>query len=318
MPNLPDPTLLAIPAFIFFVVLEWWAVKTRRANGEYETGDAITSMLMGTGSSVSGILFGFLAAAGALWIWQFRIAEMPINVWTGIAVFFAYDFFYYWKHRFMHRMRWWWADHTIHHSSNHYNLTTALRQPWTGPITGMFVMGAPLILLGAHPAFVGFVGALNLLYQFWIHTEAIDKCPRWFEAIFNTPSHHRAHHGRNPRYLDSNYAGVLIIWDRMFGTFVPEVEHDKPDYGLVTPLISRNPFWVATHEYWALLKDCASDGLRPDRWVRRIFGPPGWSPTGDHDGSAEAKAAYIAAHPDQAGLPGLPAPHATEILDPVA
>ena len=156
-----------------------------------------------------------------------------------------------------------------------------------------------------HPA-VGFVAGWNLLYQFWIHTEAIDKMPKWFEAVMNTPSHHRVHHATNPRYLDTNYAGVFIVWDKMFGTFVPELKEDPPVYGIVKPVGSYNPFVVAFHEFFALMRDCARDGLRPDKWFGRFVNAPGWSPDGANNRSIELKQAYVAAHPDQAGRPGLP------------
>ncbi|MEL7452751.1 MAG: sterol desaturase family protein [Pseudomonadota bacterium] len=305
MPNFPDPTLVAIPAFIVCVALEWWAVKTRRAAGNYQTKDAIVSMAMGLGSSISGALFGFMAYAATLWVWNsFRLTEIAFTWWSFAGLLIFNDFLYYWKHRAMHRVRWWWANHVVHHSSEHYNLTTALRQPWSGPITGLFVIALPQIVLGFHPAMVAFAGGLNLLYQFWIHTEAIDRTPRWFEYVFNTPSHHRVHHGRNARYLDANYAGILIIWDRMFGTFVPELARDKPDYGLVTPQKSFNPLWIAVHEYWALAKDIAQDGWRIWRWPGRLFAPPGWSPTGDHQTSTEFKRAFLQAHPDERGTAG--------------
>lgn len=305
MPSYPDPTLLAAPLFALSVAWEWWAVKSKRATGTYQTSDAIVSMTMGIGSAVSGILGSIFLVSVSLIIWEYRVYEMPLNALSLITAFIVYDFIYYWKHRFMHRTRWWWANHVVHHSSNYYNLSTALRQPWTGPVSGLFVVGLPMVLVGWHPAVIGLVGGINLVYQFWIHTEAIDKMPNWFEVVWNTPSHHRVHHGRNPRYLDSNYAGVWIVWDKMFGTFVPELESDKPDYGLVTPLESRNPFWVAIHEYVALFKDFSKDGLRPDRWVRRLYNPPGWSPNGNHNGSEEAKRTYLKQHPEQAGQPGL-------------
>lgn len=304
MPNFPDPTLLAIPAFILFVALEWWGVHKKRLTGTYDTKDAFTSMIMGTGSSVAGILFGFIAVWMAFKIWDYRLFEIKFTAFSFAGLMVLNDFLYYWKHRAMHRIRWFWANHVVHHSSNHYNLTTALRQPWTGPITGLVLIGAPQMLLGFHPAMVAFAGGLNLLYQFWIHTEAIDRLPRWAEYIFNSPSHHRVHHGRNARYLDSNYAGILIIWDRMFGTFVEEQAHDKPDYGLVTRLESHNPFWVATHEYWAILKDFAKDGWRIWRWPLRLLAPPGWSPTGDHQTSKQFKASYLEANPDERGTEG--------------
>lgn len=312
LPNFPDPTLLAVPLFIFTVALEWWAVKTNRAKGMYQTSDAIVSLTMGLGSVISPILFAFILFEVSLIVWEYRLSTLAVNWWTIIAAFIVYDFLYYWKHRFMHRIRWFWANHVVHHSSNYYNLTTALRQPWTGPISGLFIVSLPMVLFGWHPAVIAFVAGLNLVYQYWVHTEAIDKMPRWFEAVWNTPSHHRVHHGRNPRYLDSNYAGVWIIWDKMFGTFVPELETDKPDYGLVTPLQTRNPFWVAVHEYIALAKDCASDGFRPDRWIRRIYNPPGWSPTGNHNGSHEAKMDYLKRYPEEAGQPGLKLAKVTE------
>ena len=163
-----------------------------------------------------------------------------------------------------------------------------------------------MVLLGFHPAFIFFVGGLNLVYQFWIHTEAIDRLPGWVEAVMNTPSHHRVHHATNPRYLDANYAGVFIVWDKIFGTFVAERRDDKPDYGIVKPLGSYNPFMVAFHEALGLVRDCASDGLHPHRWLLRAVNAPGWSPTGDHNRSEELKRAFVIAHPEYGGEPGLP------------
>uniref|UniRef100_UPI002356BEDD sterol desaturase family protein n=1 Tax=Hyphomonas adhaerens TaxID=81029 RepID=UPI002356BEDD len=180
------------------------------------------------------------------------------------------------------------------------------RQTWTGFLTLGFAFALPLVLLGFHPVMIAICGGFNLIYQFWIHTEAIDRMPRWFEAVMNTPSHHRVHHATNPRYLDRNYAGVFIVWDKMFGTFVPELDEDKPVYGIVKPVGSYNPFTVAFHEFFALMRDCASDGLRPDKWFGRMINAPGWSPDGHHNRSVELKQAYVDAHPDEAGSPGLP------------
>src|SRR5690606_39533674 len=137
------------------------------------------------------------------------------------------------------------------------NLSTALRQSWTGLFTGMFVLQAPLVLLGVHPPVIACVFGFNLVWQFWIHTAAIGKLPRWFEFIFNTPSHHRVHHATNPRYLDANYAGVLIIWDRLFGTFVAEDDAERPRYGIVSQLGTFNPFRVAFHEWIGIWRDVA-------------------------------------------------------------
>ena len=304
--SFPSPTTLAIPAFVALVALEWWAVKTQRARGRYTTVDSITSMTMGIGNVISGLLLGFISWAVLDFAWGFRVTELPNSWWSVLAAFVLYDFVYYWKHRLMHRSRWFWANHVVHHSSTHYNLTTALRQPWTGELTGLVILGAPMCLIGWHPAVIIFVGGLNLLYQFWIHTEAIGRMPGWFEAIFNTPSHHRVHHARNPRYLDANYAGTLIIWDRMFGSFIPELDEDRPDYGLVKNLESHNPIWVSFHEYVALGRDFARDGLKPHRWLARLAMPPGWSPDGVHNDSAAIRAAWLAEHPEALGTPGFP------------
>ncbi|MBR9808854.1 MAG: sterol desaturase family protein [Alphaproteobacteria bacterium] len=303
---LPEVTTLAAPVFVFSVILEWWAVKTGKWHGNYETKDAIASLAMGAGNVIVNTLTG----AAALWMmslaWPYRVLTQPVTWWSFAIAFVLYDFIYYWKHRFAHRARWWWMEHSTHHSSRHYNLTTALRQPWFGPFTGLIFLGVPLVLIGYHPYVIFFVASLNLLYQFWIHTEAIDKMPSWFEAVFNTPSHHRVHHAINPRYLDTNYAGVFIIWDKMFGTYVPELEDDKPVYGIVKQLETYNPFLIAFLELYGLIRDCASDGLRPDRWLRRCANAPGWSPDGQHKRSIELKHAYIKEHPEQAGQPGLP------------
>ena len=209
-------------------------------------------------------------------------------------------------------MRWWWVEHHTHHSSQHYNLTTALRQPWFGPLTGLVIIAAPLVLLGFHPAFIAFAAGINLVYQYWIHTEAIGRMPGWFEAVMNTPSHHRVHHATNPRYLDANYAGVFIIWDRMFGSFVPELDHDKPIYGTVKLLETHNPIVVAYGQNSA--RCCAiagSDGLRPWRWVGRFINKPGWSPDGKHSRSHRAESG-LPRRPSRAGRHARPAAQAPE------
>ncbi|MEL6780861.1 MAG: sterol desaturase family protein [Pseudomonadota bacterium] len=306
MPDFPPPTTLAAPAFVLSVIWEWWAVKTGRAKGRYETKDAITSLAMGTGNLVVNTLTGTIALWMMMLAWPFRVIELPVTVWSFAACFVLYDLVYYWKHRLAHRMRWFWAEHVTHHSSTHYNLTTALRQPWWGPFSGLILLGWVMVLLGFHPAFVFFAGGINLVYQFWIHTEAIDRMPGWFEALFNTPSHHRVHHATNPRYLDANYAGVFIVWDKMFGSFVEERADEPPVYGIVKPVGSYNPIVLAYHELAGLLRDCASDGLRPRRWIGRFVNAPGWNPDGHHMRSKDLKAAYVAANPETAGQPGLP------------
>ena len=289
MPEFVSPTIIAIPFFLISLSWEWWAVATGRAGGRYETKDALTSILMGLGNVVVNTLTGAIFLYMMMVFWQIRLFELPVNFITLTIAFIGYDFVYYWKHRFAHRMRWFWAEHVTHHSSEHYNLSTALRQPWVGPFTGLILVGGPLVMLGFHPAVLAFVGGLNLVYQYWIHTEVIGRMPPWFEAVFDTPSHHRVHHATNPRYLDANYAGVFIIWDRMFGSFVEEDPSEPPVYGLVTQIKTFNPLRVAFQEMAFLFRDCARDGFRPLTWFRRFTNPPGWSPDGNHQRTEDIK-----------------------------
>ena len=281
MPNLPDPVDLAIPAFVALVLAEMIAARFRDRR-RYCPKDTLTSLGLGLGSTVAGVLSAGLVLALAVWVHQFALFDIGLAWYWFVIAFVLDDLAYYVFHRSAHRVRWFWASHVIHHSSQHYNLSTALRQTWTGFFSATFLFRLPLFLIGFPPAMVFFVAALNLVYQFWIHTETIGRMPRWFEAVMNTPSHHRVHHATNPRYLDSNYAGVFIVWDRMFGTFVAERDEDRPRYGIVRNLGSFNILWAAFHEWIGIARDVKA---APD-WRSRagyIFGPPGWS----HDGSRD-------------------------------
>lgn len=306
-PNLfPDVTQLAIPFFIIAMLIELLIVRFVPDRGDYETRDTLTSLMMGTGNVISGLLLGFIAYGVLVWAWQFRITDWGTS-WLAIAVCFILDDLrYYVYHRIAHRSRWVWAEHVIHHSSQHYNLSTALRQSWTSTFTGMFILRIPLVLIGFHPLLIVFVGGINLVYQFWIHTETIGKMWRPIEFIFNTPSHHRVHHATNPRYLDSNYAGTLIIWDRMFGTFVPELDEDVPRYGIVKNIGTYNPLRVAFHEWIDMFRDAGRPGLTLRERLGYLVAPPGWSHDGSRMGSEALKADYVARHPEAAGTPGLP------------
>ncbi|WP_425071622.1 sterol desaturase family protein [Sagittula sp. S175] len=299
----PDVVQLAVPLFIAAILAEILWIRITGRGGRYETRDAVTSLIMGAGSVASGILLGFLAWGFFILLWEITPFDLGTSLPVILLCFVLDDLRYYWVHRFGHRIRWVWASHVNHHSSQHYNLTTALRQTWTETFTFMMIVRAPLVLLGFHPALVLFVGGINLIYQFWIHTEAINKLPRWFEAVMNTPSHHRVHHGRNPRYLDSNYAGVFIIWDKMFGTFVPEEE--KPDYGLVHNLGTFNPLRVAFHEWQGIWADVRQPGLTWRERLMYCFAPPGWSHDGTRQTSDQIKASHLARTPQDAGKPGL-------------
>jgi sterol desaturase/sphingolipid hydroxylase (fatty acid hydroxylase superfamily) len=188
--------------------------------------------------------------------------------------------------------------HVVHHSSQEYNLAVALRQGWTKHFTGTMLFKVPLVLIGFDPVMVTFCGVLNATYQFMLHTETVNKLPRWFEAVFNTPSHHRVHHASNARYLDANYAGTLIIWDRLFGTFAAEDEADRPVYGLVKNLNTFNMFRILSHEYIGIAKDASQRGLTLFQRFCYIFAPPGWSHDGSRLSSTDIKrAAGIGAKP---------------------
>ncbi|WP_176037701.1 sterol desaturase family protein [Brucella tritici] len=301
-----DVTRVAIPLYVLGILIELVAIRYWQRKGEFETKDAFTSLLMGAGNVAAGLLLGFVSVTALLWVWQFRFFDLGLYWWVFVIAFIFDDLRYYCYHRIAHRVRWVWAEHVNHHSSQHYNLTTALRQSWTGQMTGMFVLQVPMVLLGFHPAVIAFVYGFNLIYQFWIHTEAVGKLPKPIEFIFNTPSHHRVHHATNPRYLDANYAGTLIVWDRMFGTFVEELPEDMPRYGIVKNVGTFNPVRVAFHEWVGMFKDVFSSGLTLRQRLMYMIAPPGWSHDGSRKTSEDLKADYVRLNPLQAGKAGLP------------
>ena len=279
--ELPNPVDYAIPGFVLLILAEMlvWRARDRR---RYEPRDTLTSLALGLGSTVAGLLSGGLVFGMAMWVHQYRLFDIGYAWYWFVVAFVLDDLAYYVFHRSAHRVRWFWASHVIHHSSQHYNLSTALRQTWTGFFSAGFIFRLPLFLIGFPPAMVFFVAGLNLVYQFWIHTEAIGRMPGWFEAVMNTPSHHRVHHATNPRYLDKNYAGVFIVWDRLFGTFEPERDDEAIRYGIVKQLGSFNLLWAAFHEWVGIARDMwAAPGVRNK--LGYLLMPPGWS----HDGSRE-------------------------------
>ncbi|MBS3928800.1 MAG: sterol desaturase family protein [Sphingomonadales bacterium] len=290
---MPDfnPVTYAIPGFVLLVLVEMiWA--RRKAPEKYEPRDTLISLGMGLGSNVAGLLTGGLIAALYLAVYPFRLLDIGWQWWAWILCFVLDDMAYYWFHRFAHRVRWMWASHVNHHSSQHYNLSTALRQTWTGTIALGFLFRMPLLLIGFHPAMIAFCAGLNLIYQFWFHTEAIGKCPRWFEAVMNTPSHHRVHHATNPLYLDKNYAGVFIVWDKLFGTFQPELDDQRIHYGIVKQLGSFNLLWVAFHEWIGIARDVWNAP-----WGSKfgyVWRPPGWSHDGSRDTSDAIRERWLA------------------------
>lgn len=278
--NFPNLIHHAIPFFVGFVLLEIVLTSIRRI-ATYEAKDALSSIGMGLGNVAVGIVSKTLIFGAYLFVYEYRIITLESTWWMWLLLFLGDDFSYYWFHRSSHNIRYFWASHVVHHSSQKYNLATALRQTWTGGISGSFIFYLWMPLLGFHPLAILFMHSISLLYQFWIHTELIDRMPRWFEYIFNTPSHHRVHHSSDAKYLDRNHAGILIIWDRMFGTFTEEEEH--PTYGLTTNIKSFNPLYIASHEWLAIFKDLWA---HPRYAWQYLFGPPGWS----HDGSRKTSA----------------------------
>ncbi|MCL4131342.1 UNVERIFIED_CONTAM: hypothetical protein GTU68_044944 [Idotea baltica] len=273
IPEIPNLIHYAIPFFAITLLIEV-IVDAREKAKSYETKDAITSIVMGLGNVFLGLFGKVLVFTAFILIYNsFRLFTIPFTWWAWVIILFAEDLSYYWMHRISHTNRFFWASHVVHHSSKRYNLSTALRQSWTGGFM-TFVFWLWLPLLGFHPVMILAQMSISLIYQYWIHTELIKKMPRWFEAIFNTPSHHRVHHATNPQYLDRNHAGIFIIWDRLFGTHEPEVE--KPVYGLVKNIYSFNPLYVAFHEWINLFKDVFTSKTSLKKRLNYLIKPPGW------------------------------------------
>jgi sterol desaturase/sphingolipid hydroxylase (fatty acid hydroxylase superfamily) len=280
-----DLTLYAIPAFVVLMLAEAALDRQRRndlaeaerrpATRGYEPRDTAASLMMGLGNRMVLIVAHAVTIGSFFWLYDHRLVTLGAAWWVWVLLFVAEDFTYYCFHRASHEVRFLWAAHENHHSSERYNLSTALRQSWTTPFTELLFYW-PLPLLGFHPTMLLTQKAISLLYQFWIHTEHVDRLGL-MERLFNTPSHHRVHHGTNLEYLDRNHGGILILWDRLFGTFEPE--RARVRYGLTKRLASFHPLTIAFHEWAALARDVR----RAPTWQARLgyaFAPPGWSPDG--------------------------------------
>ncbi len=284
-----DPVLFAIPFFLLLLVVEWTAARRlehlesqpaagadrRSPAGTYERRDAWTSLSMGLVSVVTtaawkaAALLGYAAIYAYLAPWQ-----LPADRWyTWLIALLGVDLLFYAYHRMAHRVRLIWATHQAHHSSQYYNFATALRQKWNN--SGEILMWMPLPLLGVPPWIVFASFSVNLVYQFWVHTERIDKLWRPIEFVFNTPSHHRVHHGMDAEYLDKNYGGILILWDRMFGSYQDELF--RPRYGLTTQVDTFNIWTLQTHEYVKIFRAVRGARRLRDK-LGYVFGPPGWYP----------------------------------------
>lgn len=270
-----NPIALAIPFFFLFIGVELLVARAMRRR-VYRLNDAFADLGCGITQQVLGVFYGAALVGGHVWIHQhYRLLDTmsPLVAWT--AALLGVDFLYYWWHRASHRVRALWAAHVVHHQSEDMNLAVALRQ---APLTSFTIMPfyLPLTLLGVPPFQLAIAASVNTLYQFWIHSELIPKLGP-LEWVLNTPSHHRAHHGINPRYIDKNYGGTLIVWDRLFGTF--EEESEPVVYGTVTPLGSFDPLWAQVHP----LVELARGAWRAPRLLDKAriwFMPPEWSPAG--------------------------------------
>ncbi|PSR05524.1 MAG: C-5 sterol desaturase [Bacteroidetes bacterium SW_11_45_7] len=266
----------AIPFFLLLILAE--VIYSNLHDLDlYHGKDTFASLVMGLGSVLISIGVKFIAFAGFSFLYQFALFDIGYQWWAWLILIFADDFTFYVHHRASHSVRLLWAAHVNHHSSKRMNLGTALRQSWT-ELFYKYVWWIWLPLLGFPPIMVLTMISINLIYQFWIHTETIGKLGP-IEWLFNTPSHHRVHHATNIKYLDRNHAGMFIIWDRLFGTFVEEDENEQPDYGIRGPHPTYNPFHIATHAFIDLWRDIRQPN---PLWVklRYIFMPPGWSPDG--------------------------------------
>jgi sterol desaturase/sphingolipid hydroxylase (fatty acid hydroxylase superfamily) len=281
----------AIPVFFLLITLEVRRHRALRRTGRrdlagYERRDTAASLWMGVGNVVVAAAVQGGVAAIFFFAYEHRVLEIGSGAWAWVALFFAEDFVYYWWHRASHEVRLLWAAHENHHSSRHYNLSTALRQSWTTPFTTVpFYVFLPL--LGFHPFMVATQVGVSLLYQFWLHTELVGRLGP-FEWLFNTPSHHRVHHGTNLEYLDRNHGGILILWDRLFGTFEPERAPVR--YGLTKNIDTFSPFRIAFHE-WASMARQAWSGRGLREALGYVLLPPGWSPDGSTLTASQLRAA---------------------------
>jgi len=246
------------PVFLTLIVVEAWYWH-KRDPGKYKLVDTIANAALALMHQGSDAIAWTLVIGIYFLVYQHRLFDLPASVWTIVALVIAQDFFYYWFHRSSHRIRWLWASHVTHHSSERLNLSTAFRQSLTYPISGMWLFWLPLAWLGFEPTNIIAVVAINLGFQFFVHTQAIGKLG-WVEHVFNTPSIHRVHHARNPKYIDRNYAGVLVIWDKLFGTYVEEDPAVPCDFGIIGQIHSYNPLTLTFHEWIAMFRDAVRAG----------------------------------------------------------
>lgn len=293
--NFPDLVAFAIPAFILLIFAEMqWARKYSPSS--YHPHDLVISMLLGLTAFLAALVFADPVHNISSYVAEFRLTQLSFALWVWLLCIFADDFLHYALHRASHHVRFLWASHVVHHSSQHFNLVVGLRQSASIVFLSALIFRLPLVMLGFSLEMVATVITGNQIYQFWTHSDAVRTSPRWFSYIFTTPVHHRIHHAANPEYLDRNYGGVFIFWDRMFGTFQSEQAGNPPRYGLVQQLGRFNLLICMLHEWSAILDDMWHAPWRHK--LAYFFAPPGWSHDGSRETSDDIKARWRAAKAD--------------------
>ena len=266
------------PIFLLAFFVEWRVMLKRGRASQFRWREVLTNVSLGASYQAFEVLVWVLFVSAIFgWVYQYRLFDLPVNGSTVIPIFVLVEFCYYWFHRASHRVRWFWSAHVPHHSGEVMNFTTAMRQSVMNAFVGIWVFYLPPVILGVPPAVVLFMLGVDLAYQYFVHTESIGKLPAWYEYLFDTPSNHRVHHGRNPQYIDRNYGGVLIIFDRWFGTYEPEGE--TVEYGIVRQVQSHNFLVLNVHEFVDMWRDVLAPGPLWER-LKHLWKPPEWERAG--------------------------------------
>lgn len=266
------------PLFLLAFMMEFVVQRKRGQQASFHPREIVANLSLGASYQVfEGIMWVLMTGGIFAWVFNHRLFDIPVNGWTILPIFVAVEFSYYWFHRTSHRVRWFWTAHVPHHSGETMNFTNAMRQSLLNAFVGSFVFYLPLVWLGVPPAVVMFCLAVDLAYQYFVHTESVGRFPKWYEYVFDTPSNHRVHHGRNPEYIDKNYGGVLIIFDRLFGTYAEEKA--KVDYGITQQIRSYNFLVLNVHEMVDMLRDVFSPGPLAQR-LKHLIMPPDWQRPG--------------------------------------
>ncbi len=274
--------LLLTPVYFITIAAELYWLRQHSgeyASAQYSWADFFANVSLGLLYQATEKLSGIFVLAIYYALFDFRLFDIPTTFWSVALLFLLQDFLYYWFHRASHNIRWMWASHVAHHSSQRLNFSTAFRQSLTYPISGMWLFWVPLVMLGFPPETVIMVVLLNLFYQFFIHSQVVPKLGK-FEWLFNTPRHHRVHHAHNADYIDKNFGGILIIWDRLFGTFVEEKETQACRYGIPRQVNTYNPITLSFHEWRDMFSDAFAPGKTLRQRLRHLFGYPAWQPEG--------------------------------------